>query len=133
MSLLRVFVLRESGHLRMLQGFIGANWAACAKAGKPLEIVITEHKAKRSDQQNRRYWALLNDIAEAAWLDGKRFSADAWHEHFKRLLIGSEELPGGGQVGLSTTTLDVMEFSTYMDKIEAYVTTELGVQLGAAA
>lgn len=131
MSLLRTFVLRDPGHYRNLLGFIGANWEACAKRERPLEIVVSEYKAKRSDAQNKRYWAILNEIAESAWVDGKQFSSDAWHERFKRVLIGSEELPGGGEVGISTTTLDVAEFSTYMDKIESYAVSELGVEFAA--
>jgi len=128
---LRLFILRQEGHLRNLQGFLGANWKAMADQGRPLSVMVTEHKAKRSSEQNRRLWALLNDIAANAWIEGKQFSADAWHEHFKRTLIGSEELPSGGSVGISTTTLDVGEFSSYMDKIEAYAATELGLELAA--
>jgi hypothetical protein len=61
------------------------------------------------------------------WIDGKQYSQDAWHEHYKRKFIGIEEIPGGIQ-GISTTTLSVKEFSEYCDKIE-YDAIELGAEL----
>lgn len=133
MSLLRVFVLRQDGHLRQLQGFIGANWEACAKNGKPLEVVISEHRAKRSVEQNAKLHALLSEIAGNAWVNGKQFDADTWKEHFRRLYIGTEEiiLPDGKRIerGISTTTLDVEQFSSLIEKINAYAATELGLEL----
>lgn len=126
-TLLRQFVLRNESNAQALWNFLKSNWVALAKDGKPLAVTVTEHKAKRSADQNRRYWSILNEIAANAWIDGKQFSAEAWHEHFKRKLIGCEETPDGGSVGISTTTLNTAEFTDYMNKVEAFAATEIGI------
>jgi hypothetical protein len=127
--LMRVFVLHDDNYAQSLWAFLKGNWAEMARAGRPLSVTVQEHKAKRSADQNRLYWNRLNDIAAQAWVGGKQFSAEAWHEHFKRTLIGSEEVPSGGSIGISTTTLSVAEFSDYINKVEAYAATELGITL----
>lgn len=126
--MLRTFVLRGQPQAQLLWAFLKANWEALAQAGKPLAVTVTEYKSKRSLEQNKRYWALLNEIAEQAYVGGQQFSAEAWHEHFKRKYIGCEDLPGGGQIGISTTSLAVSEFADYMTKVEQFAVTELGVE-----
>jgi hypothetical protein len=125
---LRIFVLRGDSNAQALWAFLRGNWRQLADAGKPLAITVAEHKAKRSIDQNKRLWVLLNEISASAWLDGSQFTADAWHEYFKRKFIGTEELPGGGSVGISTTALDVSEFAAYMTRIEVYASQELGIE-----
>jgi hypothetical protein len=127
-ALYRMFVLRSEENAKALYAFLKANWNAQAIAGKPLAIIISEHKATRSSQQNKRYWAMLNEIAVSAWINGKQYSVEAWHEHFKRKMIGCEELPDGTMVGISTTTLSVAEFNDYMNKIEGFAIAELGIE-----
>lgn len=129
MALARTFVLRGPEQARALHTFLKANAAALAAQGKPLAVDVREHKARRSGQQNRRYWALLRFISEGAFVGGRQFSDDAWHEHFKRTFIGCEELPGGGTVGISTSTLDVGAFNDYTARIEAYAATDLGLDM----
>ena len=129
MSLARTFILRGPEQARALHAFLKANAAALAAQGKPLAVDVREHKAKRSGQQNRRYWALLRLISESAFVGGRQFSDDAWHEHFRRQFIGCEDLPDGSTVGISTTTLDVGAFNDYMARIEAYAATELGIDM----
>ena len=128
--LLHTFILREEVNANALWSFLKANWRDTAKAGKPLAVTVQEYKAKRSGDQNRYYWQRLNEIAEQAWVGGKQFSADSWHEFFKRQMIGSEELPHGGTVGISTTSLSVAEFAEYVGKVETYAASELGIELG---
>jgi hypothetical protein len=72
---------------------------------------------------------VLNEIAANAWVDGKQYSAEAWHEHFKRQFIGTEELPGGSTAGISTTTLDVGAFSEYIERVIQYAAEHLGVMI----
>lgn len=129
MSLLRTFILRGPEQAKALHAFLKANAAALAEQGKPLAVEVREHKAKRSGQQNRRYWALLRFIAENAWVSGRQFSDDAWHEHFKRQFIGTEELPGGATAGISTSTLDVAAFGAYMEAIERFAGSDLGIDM----
>lgn len=91
--------------------------------------VLTISRKKRSTAQNRRYWGrgVLAQIAEQATVNGKRFSAETWHEQFKRMFIGVIELPNGQVVGMSSADLDTAEFCIFCDQVEAYAATELGV------
>lgn len=126
--MIRTFVLRDEVNCRQLYAFLRSNWLAMAQAGKPLAVLIAEHKAKRSGQQNRFYWgATLRTIAENAWVDGKRFSENAWHEYLAGQFIGYEDMPGGGKTPISTTTLSVDEFSVYLERVMHYAATELNV------
>jgi hypothetical protein len=129
MSLARTFIIRGPEQARALHGFLKANAAALAQQGRPLAVEVREHKAKRSSQANRRYWALLRFISENAFVAGRQFSDDAWHEHFRRKFIGCEDLPDGSTVGISTTTLDVGAFNDYMARVEAYAATDLGLDM----
>lgn len=124
-AILRTFVLRNEPNANALWQFLKNNWRALAGAVKPLAVTVQEHKTKRSTDQNKRYWAILNEIAANTWLDGRQFSADAWHEFFKGKFIGYEETPDGRQIGISTTTLSVADFGDYMTRIEAYAADEL--------
>lgn len=92
---------------------------------KPWEITIKLHQKKRNNEQNKLYWATLNDIAEAT-----QYSAEVWHEYFKRKFIGLEEYEVMGEVvqkGISTTTLTVSEFADYVTRVQQFAASELGV------
>lgn len=129
----KTFVLRDPIACKQLHAFLRSNWLAMAQAGKPLAVSVSEHKSKRSLDQNALLHAALSQIAVSAWVDGKQFGADTWKEFFRRRLIDTEEipLPGGGFVerGVSTTTLNVEQFSEFIEQIYAYASTELGVIL----
>lgn len=84
------------------------------------ELVLRPMKSKRSIEQNKRYHAMLRDLSEIAWLDGRQYAPDAWAEYFKQAFIGWDDLPGGGRRGISTTTLSVQEFGDYMARIEQW-------------
>lgn len=90
------------------------------------ELVLRPYHLKRTLQQNRRYHAVCAEIAEQLILEGRRFTPDALKEYFKRLYIGSTEVPmPDGSVaiyGISTTTLSVGEFADYMTRIDAWAT-----------
>lgn len=91
--------------------------------------VLTITRRKRTSKQNRRYWGngVLKQIAEQATVNGRLFSAETWHEQFKRMFIGVIELPDGTFQGMSSTELDTAQFCEFSDKVEAYAATELGV------
>lgn len=97
------------------------------QSGKRLILTVTFRK--RTIKQNRRYWGkgVLFQIAEQATSGGKLFSAECWHEYFKRRFIGVIELPGGEVEGMSSTKLSTAEFCEFCDKVEAHAATELGV------
>ena len=133
MSVHKVFILRGKPQASALWAFLKANWEACALAGKPLQIEISEEKDKRSLAQNRRYWSVLRVISETGWIHGKQFSSEAWHEFFKRKFIGCIDLPDGSVVSMSSAKLGVEGFQTFMQEVEAFAATELGVEFMEAA
>ena len=97
------------------------------QAGKTLTLSVS--LKKRTQKQNRRYWGrgVLAQIAEQAAVGGKLFSAETWHEQFKRQFIGVTELPNGEVIGKSSTGLTTAEFCEFCDQVEAWACTELSV------
>lgn len=91
--------------------------------------VLRVARRKRTSKQNRRYWGngVLKQIAEQAAVNGRLYSAEIWHEQFKRQFIGVEELPSGELIGKSSAGLDTVEFCAFSDQVEAYAASELGV------
>lgn len=131
-TLYREFVLRGPSVWALLVAFVKANAEACIKRNKPLRVIVTEEDRKRSTEANARYWKLLSIIAENAWVDGRKFDKEVWHEMFARMYLPLEEmvLPDGEiiQRRQTTTALKVGAFSEYMQQVEAYASMELGVE-----
>ncbi len=125
----RAFVLRNDQSAASLYAFLKSNWRAMADEGKPIAVLISEHKARRNGDQNRLYWNQLGQIAEQARVEGKQFSKEAWHAHFAGMMIGWEDMPNGMKVPISSTTLNVAEFSYYLAQVQRYATAELGLTL----
>lgn len=130
--MLRTFILRNDQHAQSLWAFLKGNWKAMADQGKPLSVTIAEHKARRNNEQNALLHALLQEIAEQAWVEGKQYDMETWKEFFRCTYIGTEEitLPGGKRLerGISTTTLSVHDFADFVTKIQAYAIDQLGVE-----
>lgn len=124
--------MRQDAITEAVISFIRANASGMALAGTPMAVTVSEAKSKRSLEQNSRLHALLTDIAANAWVRGKQFDLETWKEFFRREYIGVEEyeLPDGsnGQRGISTTTLNVGDFSLFMDKITEYAQDHLAVE-----
>lgn len=134
MTLLRDFVLLSEVQVKQVAAFIQANWEACARDKKPIQVIVQTKHVKRSSAQNRRLHALLRDISEQAWFNGRKYDEETWKEWFRRKFIGTEEIimPDGKRIerGISTTILSVSEFTFFMDQIEAWAVTEMGVEFG---
>lgn len=95
-----------------------------------MTVEVKESKAKRSSQANRRYWAILQQIADDAWMEGRQYAADpVWHDFFKRRFIGVIDGPCGTSSAESTTKLNTKEFAQYVEKVEVFAATELGICL----
>ena len=102
---------------------------------RPLEIIIREEvKARKMDQQALMWVGPLADIAEQAYVGGRTYSAEIWHEHFKEQFLpdlASDEmtkdsykkydyLPTGDRVLVgSTTQLTVRGFAMYLEQVIA--------------
>lgn len=129
----RTFRIQSPAGLR--QAFVAA-WALAGQliaSGDGYELVLRKLKSKRSVEQNKRYWALLREVAAVAWVDGRQYADVVWHEHFKRELIGCIDLPNGERLGISTTKLSIQEMGDYMTKIEAWAAENGWPVMGVAA
>lgn len=141
-QLVRKFVLKTNEDAARLYTFLKANREPMMEQGRFLQVVVSEHKEGRSDGANRYMWAgLLSPIAEQAWVNGQRFTAEVWAEFFKAQFLpettsrGTDKwlyLPDGSrQLVGSTTHLNKDEMTLYLQQIEHYAVDDLGVQLPA--
>lgn len=108
---------------------------------KPLEIVVREEVKPRRVDQNSLMWSCqLKCIAEQAYVNGRTYSAEVWHTHFKELFLpetfqSSEHQaeivkegyrkydisPSGKRILVgSTTELTVKGFAIYLQQVEAF-------------
>jgi hypothetical protein len=113
---------------------------------RPIEVLIREQVKARGLDANALMWAgPLADIAAQAYVNGRTYSAEVWHEFFKReylpedtdhdiLLLAKDGYhkwdytPDGERVLIgSTTQLTKRGFSDYMMQIESYGAS-IGVQ-----
>lgn len=130
--LYREFILHSPAAWQALAQLVAANARAFIDRGRPLRVIVTEDEKKRTDSANRFYWgAVLTTIAEQAWVDGRQYSKDVWHEHFARLYLPHTEIvtPYGEIVSRrkSTTELSVSEFSEYLQRVQSDAASSLGV------
>ena len=113
-----------------------------------MQVVIGLKKKVRTPDQNSLMWVgPLADITEQAWVNGRQYSAEVWHTFFKCKFLpeGIEEDfdrmvtkkwkgkwtigPDGDRVLIgSTTQLTTFGMSRYMEQLEAYAATKLGVR-----
>jgi hypothetical protein len=119
---------------------------------RPLELVLREEPKARRLDQNAALWAgPLFDIAAQAWVGGRQYSAEVWHEHFKRQYLPEDDdpdlallvknpdtyrkwdmTPKGDRVLIgSSTQLTEHGFGRYMNQIEAEGS-NLGVEFHVA-
>lgn len=124
------YILRNKDIAQRMVDYIKAVAGPAAKSGRPIVVEIGEYQAKRSTQANARYWALLEEISGQAYVDGKRFSREAWHTYFREQYAPKEDGPAG-LTPMSTSQMDKETFSKYMEQISAYAALELGVEFYA--
>ena len=131
--LYREFVLRSPANWQALAQLVAQNAKVFADRGKPLRVIVTEDERKRTDAANRFYWgAVLSAVAEQAWVAGKQYGKEVWHEHFARQYLPHTEIvtPFGEIVARrkSTTELTVSEFADYLQRVQSEAASTLGVQ-----
>jgi len=94
---------------------------------KPVELVIRDHKKKRTDDQNALYWSWLRIIGKETGDSTKSLHA----------FYGDEFLPkefetvAGKKVEVikSTTELGVKAFTSYLKQVEAHASSFFGIML----
>lgn len=108
---------------------------------KPLEIVIREEVKPRRVDQNSLMWSCqLKCISEQAYVNGRTYSVEVWHEHFKELFLPEtfqspehqaeivkdgyrkyDISPSGKRILVgSTTELTIKGFAIYLQQVEAF-------------
>lgn len=126
----RIFVLRGEDQKRLLYAFLKNNADAMAEQGQPLEVLVRVWKPRATDAQRAIIWVINQQIAEQAWVRGRLYEADIWHEQAKRELLPDETrkgvpkwkfLPNGErELNMSTEHLDREEKTAYIDALLAY-------------
>ncbi|WP_241300558.1 recombination protein NinB [Burkholderia stabilis] len=124
------YILRNKEIAQRMVDYIKAVAGPAAAAGKPVVVTVEEYQAKRSTQANARYWALLEEISGQAYVDGKRFSREAWHTYFREQYAPKEDGPAG-LTPMSTSQMDKEAFQRYTTRIEVYAVETLGVEFAA--
>ena len=124
---MKTFIVRDSSILERAIAFARANWQAMAGTKHPLQIDFKPETKKRSLEANRYYWNIMHQIETEAWVEGRQYGSETWHELAKRKFIGCIDMPGGGLMAMSTTNLSTAEFAAYVEKVEVWAATELGV------
>jgi hypothetical protein len=148
----RQFIIRAPEHKDALIRFIDQNWHAMSKTGEPMQVLLSAHRGSRTNDQLAAMWAgILQPMADQIWLDGRRFSAETWHQHAKMTILPDMQeeglyewfkaradlslwlyLPNGDRQFIgSTDMLNKKGMSEYMGRLEAWAV-DMDVQLPAA-
>lgn len=118
-------------NMRPLMTTIWNNLQGWLKESPDLEISIRPYKSKRSIEQNRRLWKIYGEMADKAWVNGRRYSAETWHEYCKGMFLGYElkAMPDGSELKtpISTTTLNTAEMTDYQNRLQAWAAGNFGL------
>jgi hypothetical protein len=98
--------------------------------GKEIVVTIERWHQKRSDRQNRWYWSCVVPAVADYLSQGREFpiSNDDTHFLLKRAFLGAEET-ALGLLPKSTTQLDIVEFTEYVEAIRAHAASEWGLSI----
>lgn len=121
------FLIHSPNIITNVSQFLTQNWQAFKARDEVLEVTIQIHKDKRNLEQNKRLHAMLQEIADQVWADGKQFSMEIWKEYYKRMFLGVIELPNGNLMANPTRKLNTKECAEFMQKVEAHAVSEFGV------
>lgn len=116
---------------RPLMTTIYNNLGVWLESNAELEVCIRPYNSKRSIEQNRRLWAIYGELADKAWVNGRRYSAETWHEYCKGMFLGFElkAMPDGTELKtpISTTTLNTAEMTDYQNRLQAWAAGNFGL------
>ncbi len=85
---------------------------------------VTIKEAKRTDQQNRKLWPMLQDVSRQVEWCGNRLTSDEWKDVFTAALKKEKVVPGinGGFVvlGQRTSQMSKRVFAELVELIYAF-------------
>lgn len=88
------------------------------------KYLLTVKQATRSTEQNRRLWAMLNEVSQQVEWYGHRLTPEEWKDVFSAAMKRTKVVPGldGGFVvcGQSTSKMTKAEMSEMQTLIEAF-------------
>lgn len=117
---------------RSLMNYIYQSLNEWFNQSKDLEIVVRKYNSKRSIEQNKRLWKIYQIISENAFINGKQYDSDIWHEYLKGKFLGyevKENIDGSElKIPFSTAKLNTQEMSLYQEKIQAWASNEFGIE-----
>lgn len=133
-TIYREFTLSAPAVWTAVTAFVKANAAAMVSKGKALRIIVTEDDADRLDEQIAYYFGVvIKTISEQAWVDGRQFSKDAWHEQLARDFLPPIEiqLPDGEIVirrqSIARGKIGVKAMAKFTQDVTVFAASELGV------
>ena len=96
----------------------------------PYSVTVEPHRKRRSLSQNSLMWLWLGEVADHVGQHTGQ-DADDIHEFFKQRFLPPRVIEVGGVTELvrSTAKLTTLEMTIYMDRIYAWVTSELSLLL----
>lgn len=108
--------------------------------GKPIKITVEQNKVKRSDQQNRYYWAVVLPYVRDGFIElGNNLQRNGESIMLIHKLMKSKFLDNGiaiadanGEVHMTeptTSTLNKEDFSEYVDRIKQWSTEYLNIYI----
>lgn len=134
-TLYREFTLDTPAAGVVLVNFLKSNCAAFAEKGTPLRVIVTEEEMDRLDEQIAYYFGpLMRQVTEQAWVGGRQYSKEVWHEYFAKLFLPATEivLPDGEIVtkrgSIARGRISLKRMTQFIKEVEAHAATELGVE-----
>lgn len=95
--------------------------------GKSYDVSVKLHRGKRTSPQNAWYWTIVGIVSRET--DNTK---DVIHRFFKKEFLGYDIKEIGGKriaIVRSSSSLTTEEFTEYLNNVEAFAATELGIIL----
>lgn len=92
---------------------------------RPWRITIVQHRERRSPEQNALLWAIYSEIGKETGNE-----AEDIHEAMKFRFLPPVQIEIGGEyipVPPSSRKLDTKEFSEFVERVQAFAASELGI------
>jgi hypothetical protein len=133
-TLYREFRLNSANEAGAMLAFVRSNAKPFAEKGTPLRVIVTEEEHDRVDEQIAYYFGVVvKTIAEQAWIGGRQYSKDEWHEELAKRFLPSKELtlPSGEIVikrgSVARGHISFKKMTKFIQEVEAFAASELGV------
>lgn len=134
-TLYREFVVSGPDIAQGLWRFIKANAKAYCERKTPLRVIVTEDEQDRLDSQVALYFGvILKKLSEEAWINGRLYSKEAWHEELaQRFLPATEIVTPSGEIiqrrqSIARGHIGVKAMTAYITQVQAYAATEFGIE-----